>query len=342
MKAIVLHDHGGPEALRYEAFPTPQLAPDEVLVRVEATSVNRIDLFVRGGYPGFRFRFPHVPGADIAGVIEELGPRVEGFHRGERVLAWPLVACGACEACRRGRRGLCARWQYFGMHRQGAYAEYVNVPAASLIPLPEAITFEAAATLPVAGLTAFHALVGVGRLQEGETALIWGGSGGLGTFAVQIAVQLGARVITTVGGEGKRAVLQDLGAELVLDHHGEDVAAAVRAFTRGAGVDLVLDAVGAQTFPTGFELLKKGGRLLLCGKLTGMDVNLSLHLTYLRHLSVQGLYLGEKEELEVLLDWVRAGKVRPQIDRVLPLREAARAQGLMEAGRRVGKVVLRP
>ncbi len=342
MKAIVLHGHGDIDQLKYEQLPDPTPAPDEALVRIKATSVNRIDFFVRGGYPNFQFDFPHVPGADIAGVVEEVGPEVRQFKKGDRVLAWPLVACGDCEACRKDRRGLCLNWQYFGMHRKGSYADYVNVPEASLLPLPDDVSFKEAAALPVAGLTAFHALDSVGQLKKGETALLWGGSGGLGTFAVQIAKELGARVVTTVGRDAKRAALEGLGAGLVLNHHTDDVAAAVREYTDGAGVDLVLDAVGAQTFPVGFELLKKGGRLLLCGKLTGMDVSLSLHLTYLRHVSIHGLYLGERDELATLLDWVRAGRVKPVIDQTFALKDAPEAQRRMAAGEQLGKLVLLP
>lgn len=343
MRAVILRGHGGAEQLEAVSdFPVPDVGRREALVRVRATSVNRVDLVVREGYPGIGVEFPHVLGADIAGTIERLGPDVRGFSEGDRVLAWPLVACGECALCRKGRRGLCVNWQYFGLHRHGAYAEYVAVPAESLLPLPEWLSFEEAATLPVAGLTAYHALVTVGRVQEGETVFLWGGSGGVGTFAVQIAKRLGARVITTVGREEKRAKVAALGADLVLDHGRDDIESAVREFTDGSGVEVVLDYVGPQTFPKSFQLLQKGGRLLLCGKLTGMETPLSLHLTYLRHLSLLGLYLGEKGELEALLRWGLDGKIEPVIDRVLPLEEAPSAQRLMETGGHVGKIVLRP
>lgn len=343
MKAIVLHEHGGVELLCTETdVPEPRLGRRDLLVRVKATTVNRIDFFVREGYPGVTIDFPHIPGADIAGVVEAAGPETRAFRTGDRVLAWPLVACGRCSLCQADKRGLCDHWKYFGLHIDGAYAEYVRVPEESLIPLPEALSFEEAATLPVAGLTAYHALVTVGRVQKGETVLIWGGSGGLGTFAVQIAKRLGARVVATVGSAEKRAPVEEIGADLVLDHHRDDVAGAVRDFTEGEGVQVVLDSIGAETFPIGFRLLQKGGRLLLCGKLTGMDVPLSLHLTYLRHLSIRGLYLGEKHELEALLQWVEGREIRSVIDRISPLEQAAEAHRAMAAGERLGKLVLIP
>lgn len=343
MRAIVIPRHGDASVLEYRTdAPTPELAPGEVLVKLEATSLNRIDLFVRSGYPGITFDFPHVPGADVAGTVVDVASDVDGFSEGDRVVAWPLVACGDCPLCHKGRRALCDNWQYVGLHRDGSYAEFVRVPADSLIRLPDDVSFEAAATLPVAGLTSYHALTSVGKLQPGETALVWGGSGGLGTFSVQLARHLGARVIGTVGDDGKRAQLEELGPDLILNHHEDDIEPAIRDFTKGAGVELVLDSVGAQTFPIGFGLLQKGGRMLLCGKMTGMDVELSLHRTYLRHVSIHGLYLGEKSELEALLRLVQEGVIEPVIDRRYPLERAEDAQRALEAGERFGKLVLQP
>ncbi len=343
MRAIVINRHGDADVLEYRTdMPDPHLGPGEALVRVEATSLNRIDLFVRGGYPGMSLDFPHVPGADVAGTVVDVAPDVTEFAEGERVVAWPLVACGECVLCRKGRRALCVNWQYIGLHRHGSYADYVRMPTDSLMRLPDNVSFETAATLPVAGLTAYHALTSVGGLAPGETALIWGGSGGLGTFAVQIARQLGAAVIATVGDEAKRAKLAALGTDRVLNHHEDDIETAVRDFTQGNGVELVLDSVGAETFPTGFGLLQKGGRLLLCGKMTGMDVELSLHQTYLRHVSIHGLYLGEKPEMEALLRLVAEGAIAPVVDRAYPLDQAADAQRALQAGERFGKLVLNP
>ena len=343
MRAVVINRHGDADVLQYRTdLPDPRPASGEVIVELGATSLNRIDLFVRSGYPGITFDFPHVPGADIAGTVVMVGSNVSDFSEGDRVVAWPLVACGDCPPCRKGRRALCEDWQYFGLHRHGSYAEYVRVPVESLVRLPDDLSFETAATLPVAGLTAYHALATVGRLALGETALVWGGSGGLGTFAVQIARHLGARVIATVGDDDKRTKLEALGPDLIVNHHTDDVESAVRDVTDGHGVDLVLDSVGAQTFPTGFGLLQKGGRILLCGKMTGRDVELSLHLTYLRHISIHGLYLGEKRELEALLELVQDDVVRPVVDRRFPLDEAADAQRALQVGDRFGKLLLLP
>jgi NADPH:quinone reductase-like Zn-dependent oxidoreductase len=342
MKAVALVEHGGPEKLVYRTdFPDPVIAPDEVLVKVGATSVNRVDLVARVGYPGLSLSLPHILGGDIAGTVAGTGSGVKGFSQGDRVVAWPLIACGTCPLCREGKENLCLNWKYFGLHRHGGYAEYVAVPAASLLPLPPSVSFEEATALGVAGLTAYHALTSVGELRRGETFMIWGGSGGVGTIAVQLAKQMGATVITTVGREEKKEALRQLGADHVFNHNRDDVAAEVRKIAP-VGVDLILDYVGPATFQKSFDLLKKGGRMLLCGILTGRETNFSIHQTYLRHLSVKGLYLGTKEEMKNLIALTAAGEIKPLISATLPLAEASRAHEMMAKGEQLGKLVLKP
>lgn len=342
MKAVALYEHGGPEKLIYRAeFPDPVIGPDEVLVKVGATGVNRVDLVVRVGYPGLSVPLPHILGGDIAGTVAEAGSGVKGFAKGDRVVAWPLIACGTCPLCREGKENLCLNWKYFGLHRHGGYAEYVAVPAASLLPLPSSITFEEATALGVAGLTAYHALTTVGELRTGETFMIWGGSGGVGTIAVQLAKGMGATVITTVGKNVKREALRKLGADHVFNHYEDDVASEVRKIAP-IGVDLIIDYVGPATFQKSFDLLKKGGRMLLCGILTGRETTFSIHQTYLRHLSVKGLYLGTKQEMQELIALTAEGNVKPLISTALPLAEAPRAHEIMATGQHLGKLVLKP
>jgi alcohol dehydrogenase len=340
MRAITIPEHGDTSVLTLVSdFPKPTLAPGEVLLKVSATGLNRIDLIVRGGYPGIPIELPHIPGGDIAGTVEELGEDVEDVAVGTRAIVHPLVVCGACDQCHDGRENLCLNWKYFGMHLKGGSAEYVAMPSANIVPLPDSVSFEDAVALPVAGLTAMHALKTVGQLSEGETFLIWGGSGGLGTLAIQIAKRLGARVIATANSDEKLKVMRELGADLVLNRLTDDIAAEVRKFAP-TGVDAILDYVGPQTFPISFDLLRKGGRMLLCGIITGRETTLSIHQTYLRHLSIHGLYLGTKQELSELVEWVADGAVKPVVGAVLPLEETAEAHRRMEAGEFIGKIAL--
>ncbi len=343
MRAVVLYQTGDPEVLQYrEDIPEPQLQPDEVLVRVRATSLNRVDIVIRRGYPGLELRLPHILGGDIAGEIVECGSAVEHLRPGQRVLVYPIVWCGRCSLCRRGLENLCVNWQYFGMHRAGSYAEYVAVPARCCIELPENVDFAEAACLPIAGLTAFHALVSVAQLQPGETLLLWGASGGMGNFAIQLAKLQGAQVIATTRRYPQlEATLSEWGADLVLPHDLDVVSAKLRELLPD-GVDVVLDYVGPSTFPSSFALLRKGGRVVLCGILTGRESMLSLHQTYLRHLTIYGIYLGTLTELKQLLELLAMGQLRPAIAERLPLSEAVHAHRLMESSQHVGKLILLP
>jgi NADPH2:quinone reductase len=344
MKAIILNENGAPDRLIYRTdFPVPEIRSDEVLVKVNATSINRADLVIRNGYPGLTLNFPHILGGDIAGIVEKSGNDVNGFKPGDRVLSWSIVACGNCDWCRKGRKGLCFNWQYFGMHRNGSYAEYAIVPESSLLKLADNLSFENAACLPVAGLTAYHALGSVGSLKKNETFFIWGGASGLGMMAVQIAKNIGAKVFATAGSDSKIKKLEEAGADYVFNHRtDEGIAGKVLDLTGKLGVDVVLDYVGPATHQQSFQMVKKGGRILWCGIMTGRETTVSMHQTYLRHISLLGLYLGEKEELKELVDLVASGKVKPYIGETLDLKDAAKGHQLLGEGKVTGKIVLVP
>ncbi|MGA2667346.1 MAG: zinc-binding dehydrogenase [Ignavibacteria bacterium] len=344
MKAVFLNENGGTDKLIYRTdFPEPHIKNDEVLVKVMATSINRADTIVRAGYPGLSLNFPHILGGDIAGVVEKTGSGVKDFHSGDRIICWPITACGKCEWCLKGRKGLCFNWQYFGMHRWGGYAEFTSVPESSLIKLPENVSFEDATSLPVAGLTAYYAVTGVGDLKRGESFFIWGGTSGLGLIAVQIAKSIGAEIFATAGQEDKIEKLKQMGVDHVFDHyHDDNIVDKVLKLTEGRGVDVVLDYVGPATHSRSFQMVKKGGKILWCGIMSGREANVSIHQTYLRHISLLGLYLGEKHELEALVKLCSEGKIKPHIYQKLDLKDAAEGHKLMESGNVMGKIVMVP
>jgi NADPH:quinone reductase-like Zn-dependent oxidoreductase len=338
MKAVVMPAHGGREVLSYGELEKPLPGKGEVLVKVAFTGVNHVDLVNRRGYPGITVPLPHVLGSDIAGTIAELGEGVDGLTVGSPVVVYPLIGCGNCSACNEGRANICLNWKFIGLHLRGGYGEYVSVPAQNVIPL--SIPFDKAMAIPVAGLTAYHALKNVGELRSGQTFFIWGGAGGLGSMAIQIARHLGARVIATGGTPEKLETMKRLGADFVLDRRQDDVIGEVKKIAPD-GVDLILDYVGPETFPKSFGMLKKGATMLLCGIITGRETTVSLHQTYLRHLSIKGLYMGTMTEMRELLALVEAGNIKPHIGRVLPLQDAAEGHRLMEAGESIGKIALR-
>lgn len=343
MKTIILNENGGLDKLNYVSdFAIPEVHEGEVLVKIEATSVNRADLVIRQGYPGLVLHFPHILGGDITGTVEAVGAGVSGFSNGDRIISWPIIACGKCDWCKKGRPGLCFKWQYFGMHRKGSYAEYITIPESSLISLPDSVSFEQAACLPVAGLTAYHALYGVANLKKGESFFIWGGSSGLGVIAIQLAKHLGATVFATAGTEEKVQKLKDIGADYAYLHKSDiNILQDVMKITGNYGIDVVMDFVGPETHPKSFQMVKKGGKILWCGILTGRETMVSMHQTYLRHISLLGLYLGEKEELNELVNLVSKGIVKPYIGSMLDLKEAAHGHELMQEGKVMGKIIFK-
>lgn len=341
MRAVLIPQHGGLEVLTYTRdAPEPQLREDEVLLQVEFTGINYVDTLVRQGYPGITIPLPHIPGGDIVGQVVELGKGVAQDWKGRRVVVYPVVWCGECPYCKEGKVNLCLNWRFFGLHRWGGYAERVAVPVRNLIPLPGGVIGEEAAALPVAGLTAYHALVTVGQLKRGEVFLTWGGAGGVGTIAIQIAHHLGSKVVAIGSTPQRLELMKRLGAELVINRREEEVIPRVMEHFP-YGVDLILDFGGTETFPQSFQMVKKGGRIVLCGIITGREVSpFSIHQTYLRHLSILGIYLGLPAELEELVRWVARGWIKPVVGAVFPLKEAARGQEALTRGEILGKGVI--
>jgi NADPH:quinone reductase-like Zn-dependent oxidoreductase len=344
MKAVLLTKHGGVDSLDFVTdFPEPVPAADEVLIRVQATGLNQVDQVTLRGYPGIAIPLPHIQGGDIAGVIAGLGPQVEGWREGERVLVFPIVTEPDDALAARGLDNLAQPWQFFGMQRRGGHAEYVCVPARNLVRLPDNVDFADAVQLGVAGLTAQHAMgTHVGRLEAGQDFFVWGGSGGLGTMAIQLAKSRGARVHAVGSTAARLQTMQELGADFVynrseLDYAG--IAAAVRGNAPG-GINLLLDYVGPAAFPANFSMLAKGGTFAFCGMLTGVETSLHLQQTYLRQLTLRGYYLGTKPELEQLVGMLSEGRIKAVRAAEFSLAETAQAHEYMNSGEGIGKIVI--
>lgn len=341
MKAIIFKKHGGPEVLKYvENHIKPEITRTQVLIRVRATSVNRIDTVIRTGYPGANFPKNHIIGGDIVGDIVEIGEEVPKRYLSKRVVCYPIVLAEQRNAKYVGNEQLNPGWKYYGMHLSGSYAEFVAAEMETVVELPDNISYETAATLPVAGVTAYHAISSVAKLRENDVFLLWGGSGGLGTLAIQIAKANGIKIITTVGNDSKIDVIKSLGADYVFNHHTQDVESEIRNLYPN-GVDCVLDYVGPDTFNKSFGLVRNGGKILLCGMLTGRNVDLNIQQTYFRHISIHGLFLGSPHDFTNVLQLAAADLITPHIHTVMDLSEAAKAHKMMESGEVVGKIVLR-
>jgi NADPH:quinone reductase-like Zn-dependent oxidoreductase len=340
MKAVRFHEHGGPEVLRLEEAPDPGIKPGWVTVRVRACALNRLDIWQRRGIERVRIPLPHISGADVAGVVAEVGGGVSGWSAGDRVMLQPGLSCGVCGECLSGRDNSCARYDVLGYQSDGGYAELVSVPAANLIRLPDHIDFVRAAAFPLTFLTAWHMLVGRARLTESDTVLVLAAGSGVGQAAVQIARTMRATVIATAGGNAKLERARDFGADVVIDHYTEDVVARVRELTHGRGVDVVVEHVGQATWPRSIRCLARGGRLVICGATTGHDAAIDLRHLFARQLSLLGCYMGGKPELLRASELFFRGVLGPAVDRTFRLSETAQAQQYLEESSQFGKVVL--
>jgi 2-desacetyl-2-hydroxyethyl bacteriochlorophyllide A dehydrogenase len=340
MNAIVFSEHGGPHVLRYTEVPEPHIGPTEVLVRVCACSLNHLDLWVRRGIPGISIPLPHIPGSDIAGEVARVGEKVSRVRVGERVVLLPGISCGQCDQCLSGNDNLCRQYTLFGYMVDGGCAEYVRTPAVNVNPIPENLTFEEAAAIPLAFLTAWHMLITRAQLKPGEEVLVLGAGSGVGSAAIQIAKITGARVIATAGSEEKVLRARKLGVDEVILHSKGDFSKEVRRLTDRRGVDVVFEHVGEATWDESIRSLAAGGRLVTCGATTGYDAKIDIRYLFSRNISILGSYMGSKGELHSVLELVRRGLLKPVIDKVLPLARAAEAHARMEHRRQFGKIVL--
>jgi NADPH:quinone reductase-like Zn-dependent oxidoreductase len=271
MKAVVFNQHGGPEVLKYVDVPDPEIAANEVLVRVRACALNHLDLWVRRGLPGIQFNFPHIPGSDIAGEVARVGDLVTDVHAGDRVVLSPGLSCGHCQTCAAGAENRCRKYTLFGYQADGGCAEYVKSPVANVIPIPSSMSFEDAAAIPVAFLTAWHMLITRAQVQPGEDVLVLAAGSGVGVAAIQIAKLAGARVITTASTDAKLAKARELGADEGINHTQKDILAEVKRLTGKRGVDVVIEHVGEATWEKSVLSLAQNGRLVTCGATTGYN-----------------------------------------------------------------------
>jgi NADPH:quinone reductase-like Zn-dependent oxidoreductase len=340
MKAVRLHEFGGPEVLRYEDVPDPQSRKDQVLIRVKACAMNHLDIWVRKGLPGVKL--PHILGSDVAGEIVESGEYVTGFKPGQRVLLAPMHFCNRCAKCVAGIQNQCREFTVLGNGVDGGNCELIAIPAVNVIPIPDSLDFNQAASVPLVFLTAWHMLVGRAGIRLGQTVLILGASSGVGIAAIQIAKLFHARVITTAGDETKLEKAHALGADHGINHYQQKISQEVRKITDKEGVDIVVEHVGAATWDESVKSLKPAGTIVTCGATTGPNAAFDLRFVYSRQLNFLGSYMGTMGELHEVLSHVFAGRLKPVVDRAFPLKEIRAAHEHMEKSQMFGKIVLNP
>lgn len=341
MKAVRFHENGGPDKLVYEEAPQPTIEENEVLVKVRACALNHLDIWARTGTRRADVPMPHISGSDIAGEIAEAGKLVRDHAVSDKVLVAPGISCRVCDQCTNGWDSLCSKYKIIGYETQGGYAEYVAVPEENLLPIPDMLSFEEASSVPLVFLTAWHMLVTRAHLQPGETVLVWAGGSGVGSAAIQVAKLLAARVVATVGSDRKASKAKALGADLVVNHHSQDVPEEIKRFTHGSKVNVVFDHVGTATWEKSMRSMAPGGRLVNCGVTSGGKTEIDIRYIFVRQFSLLGSYMGGRGELIKVLKFFDDGRLKPVVDSVFPLAEAGKAQARMENSEHFGKIVLR-
>ncbi len=342
MQALQLVEHGCPGRFELRCVPEPAPTADEVVVRVRACGLNHLDLWLEAGALPIPLSLPRTPGCEIAGEVAAVGAGVSEWRVGDRVAVQSNLFCGTCEFCRRGEESLCLRSELVGVQRDGGLAERVCVPARALVRLPETVDFRTAAALTLAGSTALHMLTDRAGVRAGDWVLVVAGASGVGSAAIQIARGLGARVISTGSTEAKRALVLRLGAEAAVDPADPAWPARVRQLTGKRGVDLVVEHVGGAVLEQVFHCLARGGTVVTCGATAGREARLQLWPFFVKQQRLVGSYGRTRRDLLATLEWAAAGRLRPVIDRVLPLREAVAGLAALRARAVLGKVVIEP
>ena len=339
-EAMVLRAHGGPEVLTRETIDLPDPGPREVRVRVRAVALNHLDIWVRRGIAHLKLEYPHRLGADIAGEIDLLGPGARGCKVGDRVVVSPGVSCGVCDKCLAGKDNLCKSYKIFGESTQGGYARHCNVPDANVLPCPEGLSFTDAAAIPLVFLTAWQMLVVKANVLPGQTVLVQAAGSGVSSAAIQIAKLFGARVIATTSTDEKAERARALGADDVVNYTTQDFVAECKRLTGKRGVDVVVEHVGGEVFTKSILATAWGGRVVTCGATAEFSPAVDLRQIFFRQVEVLGSTMGSKGSLFTIMDLVAKKKLRPVVDRVMPLWHAEDAHRLLEERKAFGKVVL--
>lgn len=342
MKAIQLIAPGQPGKFELRTLDDPRPAPDEVVVRVMSCGLNHLDLWLESAGLPVQVPLPRTPGGEIAGRIEQLGTAVTDWKIGEAVAVQSNLFCGECEFCQRGEESVCLRGELLGVSRNGGFAEYAAVPSRALVRIPAGLDFNSSAALTLAGSAAMHMLTNRTQVRGGDWVLVIGGASGVGSAAIQIAKQLGARVISTGSTEAKRQLAFQFGAEHVVDSSDANWPAHVRKITNRRGVDLVVEHVGGEVLVKCFDCLARNGTIVTCGATAGREVKLNLWPLFVKQQRLIGSYGRNRTDIQATLEWAAAGKLAPVIDFIYPLAETPYAFERLRSRDVLGKLLITP
>jgi NADPH:quinone reductase-like Zn-dependent oxidoreductase len=319
-------------------LPVPKIKDTQCLVNIKSAALNHLDLWVRRGIPGVQL--PMILGSDGAGVITEVGEKVEDFEVGDKVLIQPLTYCGNCKWCNQGKENYCKDWGIFGENQDGTQCEYMAIETDHLRLVPNGMTLDEAAAFPLVAETSYAMLVDRAQIQQGEIVFVWGASSGVGSMAIQIAKAHGCQVITTIGTEDKREFARELGADLVINYKKEKIVDIVKKYTEKYSVDVVVEHVGSESWKTSLRILGKGGRVVTCGATTGAEAKFDIRHLFSKQQSILGSTMGSVSSLDNMLELYKERKVKPIVDKIFKLEEARIAHEYLENGNQIGKVIL--
>jgi len=341
MRAVILHEHGPADNLRYvEDWPIPEPGPGQVRVRVHAAALNRLDVWVRDGWPGIKLKLPHILGADAAGDVEALGPGVTGWTVGTRVVINPGIAPDHYDPEYNGRENLAPGAGILGEDMSGTYAEYIVVPARNLLKLPDNVPYDGAAAAALVYLTAWHSLITRGGLKPGESVLIVGAGGGVNSASIQVAKYAGAKVYVVGSSAAKLEEARRLGADVVIDRSSEDWVKAIGVLTNRRGADVVIDNVGKATLPGSLRAVARGGRILIVGNTSGPIAELDIRYLFSKHISLIGSTMAPQRDFVTVMRLIFEGHLKSIVGATYPLAQAAEAHRALERGDVFGKIVL--
>ncbi|MEJ7734283.1 MAG: zinc-binding dehydrogenase [Polyangiaceae bacterium] len=339
-EAMVIARHGGPEVLERREIEIDGPGPREILLRVRAVALNHLDLWVRRGGPAFRLEYPHRLGSDIAGEVEALGPGARGVAAGDRVLVSPGLSCGICAACLTGRDNLCRKYRVLGENTQGGYVRHLVVPDTNVLPIGPELPVTSAAAFPLATLTAWQMVHDKAEVRGEQTVVVHAAGSGVSTVIIRLCKMLGARVIATTTSPDKVDRARALGADEVIVTSQADYLGEVKRLTGKRGADVIFDHLGGPMLRQAIAAAAWGGRIVTCGATAGFSVDIDLRQIFFRQVELLGSTMGSKGSLVRAMPMLLDGRLRPIVDRVVPLWSAAEAHALLESGKVFGKVVL--
>ena len=341
--AVRVHEHGSPDVLKSDIIEIPSVSANEVLVEIKAVGINHMDIWMRQGIPGLKIPLPLILGCDSSGIVREVGSEVKHIQPGMEYVLSPASSCGVCEYCVSGKQNLCKDYHIFGETRDGGYTNLQVYPAINILPKPKNLSFEEAAAMPLVFITAWQMLVTKGNVKASDFVVIHAAGSGVSSAGIQIAKSFGATVIATAGSHAKLQKATELGADFVLNYNeNPDWWKEIRGITGKRGADIVLDHIGGDIFEKSINSLAKGGRIVTCGTTAGPVVNVDLRRIFFKNCEILGSTMGTFEDVINILNLAEKGVLKPVIDRVMPLTQAAEAHKIIEDRAQFGKIILTP